>query len=218
LRQRAEIGLDMAGLEIVETERIPLPQATGLKGAVLGDIHTRTGDGTLNVYYMRPEPNRAVPRWLGNVARAGRELSVMVYVVTTQLSSTMEESCRAEGAGLLIIGPDNVLDLIVDPTEIDPQVIKKEFDAKLKDMRHRLERRVSMNVDALKERFERVDQATSGMLPEARDHYIQQINNAIDLWESWGDTLNALLDEAATDAGMEALEVLEEQVKAGAIE
>jgi hypothetical protein len=144
--------------------------------------------------------------------------NVQVYVVVEEDSAILEQTCRAAGAGLLRIQEDNTFDLLVDPTEYDAAHRDAEFSAKVSELRRRLESKLNLQLTAVQENFARVNEMTSGMLPEKRDGYIRSVEETDSLWRGWGDEVSQRLDEVDASRDGNELKVIERMIVEGAVQ
>ncbi len=220
MRGRCEVAIDHASHESVDdVVSIGLPVESGLNGAIRGDLQSLDGEGVRYAYYLRPESNRPLPQWLGNLARATHQMDgVRLYVVVSDVSAVMERSCRAAGAGLLRLTAENIFEHIVDPSEFDPSKLRAEFRNRVSDLRRRLETKLDLNLRSIEQRFARVDELTQGMSSEIRDKYIAECEEADYRWRGWGEDMSTRLDEALEAQDDDELKAIERELVRGAAE
>lgn len=219
MRARTIVALDAAGYEVVE-HPIPIPfsEKLDLQGAILGDLQSLNGEQSRYAYYLRPEASRALPRWLSNITRAAQgSEEVRVYVVVTEKTTIIEASCRAVGAGLLRLTDENTLETIIDPTEVSYAALQKEFREKVTNLRRRLEQKVAMNRDAIKNNYSEVSRITASMDFEVRERYIASLEDADRAWERWGEETSARLDELEASQDDDEAKAVERLIVRGAV-
>ena len=107
LRERVTIAVEASGFQLLdEPALIAAPESAGLKGGILGDVQGLDADGVRHAFYVRLAWDKPVPEWIANLASLSHSLGdVQVHVVVEQISTNLERSCRACGAGLLQLNP-----------------------------------------------------------------------------------------------------------------
>ena len=198
LRERCAIALDAAGHDVIsDPARLAVPGDAVIKGGIKGDLQSVSSDGTRTVYCIRTSGRRAVPEWLTNWAAIAHKMAgVRLYVIVEESSLAMEQSCKACGAGLLVLTDDDTLEVAVTFGEEYDEARRASFKGKVTDLRRNLESKTSLSLKSLQVRHEQVAEITSGMKASARDKYIERIEAADVEWREWSEQASALIDEA----------------------
>jgi hypothetical protein len=216
MRARAAIAIDAAGYELVSTPKsYRLPE--GLQGAVKGDLQSLNGEQVCQAYYLRPEGAKPIPQWLVNLAKAARDIDdLRLFVVVTEVSSVLEKSCRASGVGLLRLTEDDTFELVVDPSEEDPVAIAASIESEIRDLRRRMETKLTLNKGTLEQNYGKVNELTVGMPAKTRDQYIETVEQAAGRWDVWGARISELLDEAASAGDTNLIQAARRLIEEGA--
>jgi hypothetical protein len=218
MRERSVIAIDAAGYEHVASP-VAYKLSADLTGAIKGDLQSLDGEQVRQAYYLRPDGTKPIPQWLGNIARAARELDdLRVFVVVTEVSSVLEKSCRASGMGLLRLTEEDTFELVMDPGEIDAEVVAAAVMEKIRVLRRRMETKLNLKKKALESNYARVDELTTGMDPKVRDQYIEKVEQAAGRWDSWGARISEMLDEAASTGSEGLIEAAQHLIEEGAEE
>lgn len=219
LRGRCKIAIDMAGHELVdEPEPLLLPESAGVKGRIRGDLQSLDGEQTRHVYYLRTNPEQPLPTWLAAFARVARDLEdCRFFIVTDQSSPILEKSCRASGAGLLVLTVDNTFELAVGLDEYEPDKKRELVADKARDLRRQLDDKFGLNHKNLTDNHSKATQLTAGLSQEDRDKYISGIEEALSVWARWNEAVSAKLDEAVALADEALLAAAEKLIRAGAV-
>jgi hypothetical protein len=189
-----------------------------LKGAIVGDIQSLDGEQVRYAYYLRPDPSKALPQWLINFARAAAEdPTIRIYVVVHEVTTAIEKTCGACGAGLLRLTVDNTVEQILEFGAVDPARRQAEFEAKVKDARRRLETKLSLNLKTVDVNYGRVTELTRGMPAKTRDEYIEGVEEAERRWRDWADELSSRLDGVQASQDENELLSIESLIKEGAM-
>ncbi|MDQ6877153.1 MAG: hypothetical protein M3082_05545 [Candidatus Dormibacteraeota bacterium] len=219
MREHFKIALDGAGYEVVDDPvPVPFPEESGLKGAILGDLQSLDGEQIRFAYFLRLDPGKPVPQWLANMARfASDHGDIRVYVVVTEVTSTIERTCRACGAGLLLLTVEHGIDEIVTFGAIDPAKRKTDFEKRVKDIRRRLDTKLDLNLKNLEANFNRVSELTQGMPPNIRDEYIEDVESSGRRWRDWADEISVRLDAVNASQDENELATIDRLIKEGAV-
>jgi hypothetical protein len=219
LRERTLIAIDDAAQDLVEPPiTLAFPAGSKLRGKVKGDVQSVDGDGHHFFFYLRIGGDAAIPGWIANIASASHNLdNCQVYIVATETSTLLEQSCRANGAGLLRITEENTFEHLIDYSELDPAQNHQDFALRAGDVRRRLERKLSTQLESLNGNYHKTEELTSGMTSKKRDEYVKGVEDAIERWDTWGAHVSSKLDEAAALDSGEMLAYVEELIAAGAI-
>ena len=165
---RCEAAIDSAGYELVDPPvRIALPSTSELMGVLKGDLQSLDSEGSRYCYYVRPNELRVLPTWLANLAEACHEISdTKLYVVVPESNPGFERSCRAAGAGLLLLSDDNEFEHVLDFDAILPDAKDEVFSTEIKRLRADLVSKLDLKLGELRNRFESIGELTAGMSEE----------------------------------------------------
>jgi hypothetical protein len=217
LEGRVRVALDSAGYTVADDiVAIDVPLEAGLRGKLRGDIQT-VGDRGRSAFFVRPDPTKAVPQWIANLATAAQNVDeTRVYIVVEEVTGPLEQSCKAAGAGLLLLhsAEDYELDVIVRPDDYVPVDVDAAFRARIRAARRRLESKLELNLEAATSDFLKVRELTVEVSSDIREEYLSGLEDIDGRWREWGDRLSARLDEVAATrdvAEMEAIETLIER-------
>ncbi|MCZ7589943.1 MAG: hypothetical protein M5U27_14015 [Gaiella sp.] len=219
MRASCEIAIDQAGHERVEKPlTVDLPTGSSLRGRLKGDLQSLDGEGSRYCYYLRPRAGDALPEWLANLAMAAHELAdIKVYVVVNEATPLFERSCKAAGAGLLLINDDNEFERVLDFDTTLPEMLEADLKSKIDGARRALEAKLDLNRNDLRGRFERVGELTRGMDPAVADKYQENVERQYKIWTEWGDRTSARLDAALAARDLHDLEVIAQVIDEGPV-
>lgn len=219
MRARTEIAIDAAGFEPVENlKAVPLPEGSAIRGGIKGDLQSLDSEGLRHCYYLRPSGNGVVPQWIASLATAAQELEdCVVYVVVDEPSVEMTASCKAAGAGLVLLTEDSTFEWLVDPSDWTPNIDREAFLAGVREVRRVLESKLDINVSAIDANYARTQQLTMGFTSEKRDGYIADLEAARVMWIEWGDEMSAALDRVAAQEDPAELAVVATRIESGPI-
>jgi hypothetical protein len=188
-----------------------------LRGAIKGDLQSLDGAEHRYCYYLRPDGKRAIPQWLANFSAAARDLDDLdVFVVVTEVSATLERSCRAAGVGLLRLTDEDTFEMVVSPSEAAALAAVAQVTETAKDARRRMENKLELNLNAISDNFSKVNEITAGMTSQRRDHYIEAVEQASARWTEWGERISTMIDEAAATGDQDLLNAAIRLIEEGA--
>jgi hypothetical protein len=204
MRIAAEVAIDQAGFAIVEEPiRIPLPSDSKILGSLLGDLQSLDADAVRTFYYLRPGSDTAVPKWIGNLARASHASEAgRVYVVVNHFVDSLVDSCREVGAGLLRLTEDSVFEIILDYTETSPRTLEEALEAKLTELRRELERKVEIVRVDIEARHGQSAGIIAGMEGDVADRYMNRFDAEYRNLDDWGSEMSTRLDELGSRSTM----------------
>jgi hypothetical protein len=213
MRGRCEIAIDSAGHELAQSlSTFPLPE--GLKGVIKGDLQSLDGQDVKHIYYLRPIGNKPVPQWLVTMAAAARERDdIELFLVVEDVGVALEKSCESRGVGLLRLTEDDAFEMVVNPSDFEPEVIEQAVATRIKDTRRRMEQKLDLKKGSLEDDYSRVDEITSGMPRKTRDEYIESVEQALTRWEDWGLAISQKLDEAGSESNLALVEEAEKMIE-----
>jgi hypothetical protein len=217
LRERVAIALDAAGYEVVvEPEPIQMP-GEELQGAIVGDIQSVDADGARTVYCLRVSSARPIPQWLANWSRATLEIDgVSLYVVVDEEpSAELDRSCRAAGAGLLILRSDG-LEAVIKAGEIPAELRDRQCAERVTDLRRKMETRLRLQLDAIQSNYTSAQELTATFPDDVQDDYMSDIESHADRWRRWAEDISQALDSVASTCDEEEFELIEEMLERGA--
>lgn len=216
MRAAVEIAIDQAGFSLVEPERIGLPPDSKIQGSLLGDIQSLDEGGVRTFYYLRPGVDKAVPKWIGNLARASHASDAgRVYVVVIDYSEELIESCKDVGVGLIRITDDAVFELVVDYDETAPRTLELALEIRLTEIRRSLERRVDLartNIDA---RHGQAAGIIAGMEGDVADRYMNQFDAEYRNVDDWGQEMSSRLDALGPRSPITEVAAVEALISSG---
>jgi hypothetical protein len=217
MRARCEIAIDQAGHQVVGVIKVQLPDGATIRGGLLGDLQSVDGDGVRYCYYLRPGQDAALPKWLANLARVAHVVSgTKLYVVASeQFLPSFERSCRAAGAGLLVLTDDNLFSHELDFDQTLPEELERDFQERLDALRREMETKLSLNQDIMKERFNQIGDLTREMPDDVAEKYRQNVERDHRLWGEWGESTSARLDAALASRNSADLDTLKQAIEAG---
>jgi len=219
LRGRSEIAIDQAGQQLVtELVSLELPSDLQLQGRLKGDLQSLDGEGYRYCYFLRPKPGDALPKWLANLAVASRHMQlVKVYVVVEEASASFERSCKAAGAGLLRVTEDNEFEHVLDFDSILPEALDAELAQSLDQLRREMETKLELHTAALKDRFQKIGELTSGMSEKLAEEYSKSTERQYRAWTDWSEKISRDLDAALAGRDREAVEHIRRELDAGPV-
>jgi hypothetical protein len=219
LRKRAMVALEASGHQIIDDPApILLPPEIGLKGAIAGDIRTSDSDGVVYAHYVRTEASRPLPQWLANLATASHQLpNIRVFVIVQESTLVVEQSCRACGAGLLVVVDDSDyrLDMRVDPAEFSPEATRDKIHNQISAVRRRLETRLDLEMAAAKSRYTETTAAVIGMPADTAEIYLARAEGRATEVRAWADDLSVRLDAVTTSGDSSQLDSIARLVDRG---
>lgn len=217
LRERCEQALDAAGFDVLPSlQSIPFPVGFDLKGFILGDIQCTDSQNERHVYAVRPTTEGPIPQWLVNWARASHLIpDVLVYVIVEEATEDVESSCRAAGAGLLLLHEDNRLEEILDPRELDPDERRKGFERKVTRARRELQKKIDLHQSVVEEDFTLVNRITSSMPDETRAGYIRATISYGMKVDEWADEISVEIDRTLVTQSDDDLAGIMRRIDAG---
>ena len=106
---RCKIAIDLAGYDLVDPPvKVQLPDTSELQGVLKGDLQSLDGEMVRYCYYVRANEMPILPTWLANLAEVCHDISdTKFYIVVPETNPGFERSCKAAGAGLLLLSDDN---------------------------------------------------------------------------------------------------------------
>lgn len=196
LRIAAAIAIDQAGFTLIdEPVRIALPSDSKILGSLVGDLQSLDADGVRTFYYLRPGTDIAVPKWIGNFARASHAANAgRVYVVVNDYVDEMVESCKEVGAGLLRLTEDGVFEIVVDYAETTPRTLEEALTTRITELRRQMERRVDLVRTDIEARHGQSAGIIAGMEGDAADRYMNQFDSEYRNIDDWGYEMSRRLD------------------------
>jgi|GEM_PF-3083091 hypothetical protein len=217
MRVAASIAIDQAGFTVVdEPVRIALPADSKIQGSLLGDLQSLDGEGKRAFYYLRPGTDTAVPKWIGNLARASHAANAgEVYIVVTDYVDELVESCKDSGAGLLRLTEDSVFEMVVDYAETAPKSLSQALEARLTEARRRVEKKVEFLNTDIEARYSQSAGIIAAMEGDAADRYREQFESEYRNVDSWGSEMSRRLDRLAGRASAAEISEVEALIDAG---
>lgn len=211
LRERFVAALDAAGYEIgEEPEPIVIPGATGLHGRIVPDVQSVDSNGRDALYCLRPSASKPLPQWLAKWARAAVEMGLDLYVVVDDApSSDLERSCRAAGAGLLLLQIDG-MQIVVDAGEVPEELRNEECIRRVSDLRRRLDNKLRLHLDAIESDFTNARSLTAEMPDDVQDDYVSGITEHGERWREWGEDISEALDAILASCEEDEFVLIEE--------
>jgi hypothetical protein len=217
MRVAAEVAIDQAGFTLVEEPiRIPLPSDSKIQGSLLGDLQSLDADDVRTFYYLRPVIDTAVPKWIGNLARASHASEAgHVYVVVNDYVDSLVDSCREAGAGLLRLTEDGVFEIVLDYTETSPRTLGEALEAKITELRRGLELKVEMIRVDIEARHGQSAAIIAGMEGDVADRYKNQFDAEYRNLDDWGSEMSKRLDALASRSTTGEVAEVESLLSAG---
>ncbi|MFC5502072.1 hypothetical protein ACFPJ4_07445 [Lysinimonas soli] len=196
MRLAVAIAIDQAGFSAVEEPiRVPLGDDSRLNGSLLGDAQSVDNEDIRTFYYLRPGNDAAVPKWIGNLARASHAANAgRVYMVVTEYVQDLVESCKETGAGLLRLTEDSQFELIVDYEETAPRTLEEARESHITELRRSMERRVELVRVDIEARHSQSAGIIAGMEGDAADRYMNQFDAEYRNLDDWGSDMSRRLD------------------------
>jgi hypothetical protein len=219
MRARCEVAIDQAGHELVASPvKVRVAAASGLQGAVLGDLQSLDGEQQRYCYYLRPQTDKVLPKWLANLARQSHDMAdIKLYVVAEDPSPEFQRSCRSAGAGVLALNEENTFAHVVRYDDLAPEDPDAAFVAALDALRRRMEDKLELGRASTQTRLEKAREATAGMPDEVADGYTHRIEQQYSAWTRWGDDMSQRLDAVYATRDVDALTLLTRDVGAGPV-
>jgi hypothetical protein len=219
LKERCAQAVDAAGYQLIEPPgKLVLPPELGLQGGIVPDVQSLDSDGLQYNYYVRHGQvgGKAIPGWLANLARATTSLEhVIVYVVTEQTGIELEASCRAAGAGLLVLREDLTFHHVINPIDSRPGMLSRRFIERIQHARRALENRLELELSTLQASYEQAKKVTSRWKGAQRAKYLKNIEEIALRWKEWAARLGERLDAVTSTADNEELQRIEQDIDAG---
>ena len=214
---RCETAIDLSGYELVaHPVRVPLPSTSRLQGVLKGDIQSLDSEGSLYCYYVRPNELRVLPTWLANLAEVCHEIpDTKLYVVVPETNARFERSCRAAGAGLLLLSDDNEFEHVLNFDAILPDAKDEAFAKEIQKLRSELISKLNLHLGELQNRFERIGELTAGMSDERASSYRRGVEQLHRQWSDWGDDIGIWLDHVLSERDVARLPDLREAIESG---
>ncbi|MEY9260033.1 hypothetical protein ABH903_003071 [Brevibacterium epidermidis] len=210
-----EVAIDIAGYQLV-SKRIRVPLPGGLKGSLRGDLQSLDAQDNRTFYFVRPNPDDALPKWLANYARASRELRVgPMYVVVDRCSSAFEASCAAAGAGLLLINDENEFDVVLLWEDQDPSALEEALSVRLGELRREMERKLKLETEGVKQRHKNVSALVYDMPSDLGNGYLKKIEVEYKRVEDWGHYVSSRLDAVTAMSASHDVPDIEQLISAG---
>lgn len=219
MRDRCGVAIDQAGHEQVTVlASYPLPAEGGLRGAIKGDLQSVDAEGKRYCYYLRPQADRVLPKWLANLALASHGMSeVKLYVVAEEPSPEFQKSCRTAGAGLLELTLDDSFSHLLEYDELTPENPDAAFNSSVDEIRRLMEAKLEVNLVALQHRVERISEATQGMADDIAENYTSVVERNFAVWTKWGDDMSQRLDTVFAARDEASLALVRRDIEAGPI-
>jgi len=216
MRTLLSVALDIAGIEEVEPEPIPVPDDVSSFGKILGDAHSVADGDVRTIYILRPDPSKPLPGWAVQFARAAHQIdNLRIVVVVDHMTVVIEKTCRAAGVGLLLLDESATLTIYIDPEDIDPAQIEKDCLDQVRDLRRRLDKKVGLIEAETAKRFADTTELTSNMSDEMQKQYIGYIEAEAERADDWARGISELLDKAETECVPGELEDVSEALLNG---
>ena len=214
---RCEAAIDLAGYELVDPPvRVPLPGTSELNGVLKGDLQSLDSEGYRYCYYVRPNELGVLPTWLANLAEVCHEIpDTKLYIVVPESNPSCERSCRAAGAGLLLLSDDNEFEHVLDFDAILPDAKDEEFATEVKRLRAELMSKLGLNQGEIRSRFERIGELTAGMSEDVASSYRKGMERLHRQWSDWSDGIGRELDRVLSERDVARLSDLREAIEAG---
>lgn len=217
MRVAAEIAIDQAGFTLVDVPvRIKLPSDSRILGSLVGDLQSIDVDRVRTFYYLRPGSDRAVPKWIGNLARASHAADAgHVYVVVNQFSQELVDSCTEVGAGLLRLTEDGVFEILVDYTMTSPRTLEESLDARITALRREMEHRVELVRIDIEARYAQSAAIIAGMEGDAAESYVNKFDSEYRTIDDWGLEMSRRLDGLGSRSSTTEVGEVESLIKTG---
>lgn len=217
LRERAAVAIEGSGHALVDPPTpVALPAGSDLKGEILGDIQSRDSKDALHVYFVRTNATKPIPGWIQKLAQASHQIAgLRVHVVVEEVSSVLEKSCKSCGAGLLLVRATYELEVIVDPDDFSPAAVEAAFKERASALRSQLLTSRDWYLNAARDQFAKVAEATDGMPDHVADQWIARAENRGEILRDWADRLGAMLDEAEANRDPTQLEAIKHLIDEG---
>ena len=210
MRGRCEIAIDQSGHEIVTNPvKVVLRPDCEIRGGLRGDLQSTDGEGIRYCYYLRPGAADALPKWLANLAAETHRIGgTKLYVVAYEVSVAFERSCKAAGAGLLLLTNEDAFEHRLDFDTTLPEVLETEFKANIDRLRREMESKLKLNQERLVARFNEIGDLTREMPEEVVDKYEGSVEREYRIWTSWSEGISAGLDIAFATRSSADLEAI----------
>lgn len=214
---RCKMAIDLAGHEIVESPaKVQLPDTCDLNGVLKGDLQSLDGAGVRYCYFVRTTELPVLPTWIANYAEVCHQIrDTKLYVVVPRSNPSFERSCKAAGAGLLLLTEENEFQHVLDFDTTLPEALDKAFVDEIRKLRSALVSKLELELGKLQTRFERISELTAGMRDELVSAYSEGVEKLHRLWSVWGHDLNVELDRVLAERDTAKLSELQEAIDSG---
>lgn len=211
------MAIDLAGHDLVESPvRVQLPDTSELNGVLKGDLQSLDGAGDRYCYFVRTNELQVLPTWIANFAEVCHQIrDTKLYVIVLRSNPSFERSCKAAGAGLLLLTEENEFQHVLDFDSTLPDALDEAFVGEIRRLRSKLVSKLELELGNLQTRFERISELTAGMRDELVSAYSEGVENQHRLWTEWGNELNVELDRLLAERDKERLAELEVAIDAG---
>ena len=211
------IAIDLAGHDLVDPPaKIQLPETSELRGVLKGDLQSMDSEGVRYCYYVRPNEVSNLPTWLANLAEVCHEiLDTKFYVVVLDTNPSFERSCKAAGAGLLLLSDDNEFQHVLDFDTTLPEAADERFAEEIKKLRAYFFSKLSLHQGELQSRFESIGELTAGMSDERASNYREGVERLHSQWTRWGEEIAKELDRVLSEKDVAGLLKLREAIDSG---
>ncbi len=214
---RCKIAIDLAGHDLVDTPaKVQLPETSELRGVLKGDLQSLDGEGVRYCYYVRPNEVSSLPTWLANLAGVCHEiLDTKFYIVVPETNPSFERSCKAAGAGLLLLSDDNEFQHVLNFDTTLPEAAGERFAEEIKELRADFFSKLSLHQGKLQSRFESIGGLTAGMSDERASSYSEGVERLHRQWNRWGEEIAKELDRVLGEKDIARLSDLREAIDSG---
>jgi len=137
------------------------------------------------------------------------------YIVVPETNTRFEQSCRAAGAGLLLLSEDNEFEHVLSFDDIVPAVKDEAFAKEIKELRGDLMSKLELKLGELRNRFERIGELTADMNEEVASRYRRRVERRHRQWSEWGDDIGIELDRVLGERDVASLGDLRKVIELG---
>lgn len=217
MRALAEVAIDQAGFSLVdELQQIEIPADLKLVGSISGDLQSLDAEGQRTFYYLRPVKDKAVPKWLGNLARASHSLKAgPFYIVVRDYHDSFAASCRENGAGLLRLTAASSFEVVVDYSETSPKAVEAAVEERITELRRQMERRVEMARTDIESRYAQSAGIIATMEFDAAERYKNRFESEFRSLDDWGMSMSQRLDGLGGSSSAADIDKVAELISAG---
>lgn len=213
---RTRVAIEKLGQILTEPpEPIDLP---GLAARLKGDAQSKDSSDRKRAYFCVPYAATVLPGWIVTYARSARQLEdVGVYVVLDgeEYDPAIEETCKAAGAGLLVVTQDDDFDLKLDFFGILPTELEAAFVEAVSQARRSLDARLDAERAAISQRREVVVELTAQMDDAKAERYRATLESDSQTVSEWADGLAEQLDKVTATMDAKALQAVSDAISAG---